>query len=93
MNAILFLAPISAFDQVLSEAPKVNRLVSFARPLNRFTTLTWSVGGLRAPLANHCLEPATSEHLHHPLPQQDRPLRRQAPPLPPRPVLPGLPRR
>ncbi|KAL1679601.1 guanine nucleotide binding protein, alpha subunit [Schizophyllum commune] len=26
MNAILFLAPISAFDQVLSEAPKINRL-------------------------------------------------------------------
>lgn len=26
MNAILFLAPISAFDQVLTEAPKVNRL-------------------------------------------------------------------
>lgn len=26
MNAIIFLAPISAFDQVLAEAPKVNRL-------------------------------------------------------------------
>jgi len=28
MDAIIFLAPISAFDQVLDEAPKVNRLVS-----------------------------------------------------------------
>ncbi|KAJ3794293.1 guanine nucleotide binding protein, alpha subunit [Lentinula aff. detonsa] len=26
LNAIIFLAPISAFDQVLAEAPKVNRL-------------------------------------------------------------------
>jgi guanine nucleotide-binding protein alpha-1 subunit len=26
MDAIIFLAPISAFDQVLAEAPKVNRL-------------------------------------------------------------------
>lgn len=27
MEAIIFLAPISAFDQVLSEDPQVNRLV------------------------------------------------------------------
>lgn len=40
MNAILFLAPISAFDQVLSEAPKVNRLVSvdvFVSPLQTYS--------------------------------------------------------
>jgi hypothetical protein len=29
VEAIIFLAPISAFDQVLSEDPKVNRLVRF----------------------------------------------------------------
>lgn len=28
MNAIIFLAPISCFDQVLAEDPNVNRLVS-----------------------------------------------------------------
>lgn len=27
MNAIIFLAPISAFDEVLAEDPSVNRLV------------------------------------------------------------------
>lgn len=42
MNAIIFLAPISCFDQVLAEDPNVNRLVSvsqvfsvsYVRPLN-----------------------------------------------------------
>jgi hypothetical protein len=29
VEAIIFLAPISAFDQVLAEDPKVNRLVRF----------------------------------------------------------------
>lgn len=29
VEAIIFLAPISAFDQVLTEDPKVNRLVRF----------------------------------------------------------------
>ena len=29
VEAIIFLAPISAFDQVLSEDTKVNRLVRF----------------------------------------------------------------
>ena len=29
VDAIIFLAPISAFDQVLTEDPKVNRLVRY----------------------------------------------------------------
>ena len=38
MNAIIFLAPISCFDQVLAEDPNVNRLVS--APLFRASDLT-----------------------------------------------------
>lgn len=45
MNAIIFLAPISCFDQVLQEDPSVNRLVRrlvpvipwyLIRPIGRF---------------------------------------------------------
>lgn len=40
MDAIIFLAPISAFDQVLAEAPKVNRLVSYLNSFFFYTMQT-----------------------------------------------------
>lgn len=35
MDAIIFLAPLSAFDEVLAEDPNVNRLVSALRVISR----------------------------------------------------------
>jgi len=39
MDAIIFLAPLSAFDQVLAEDENVNRLVSDISSLNRMIAL------------------------------------------------------
>ena len=54
------------------------------------TILNPCTGGLRSPLADHRLQPLTPEHVHHPLPQQDRRLQEQAAQGPAREILPRV---
>jgi hypothetical protein len=59
-SAILFLAPISCFDQVLDEDPMVNRLVRSRFALNLFILASRSVvnriGRLGSALEIHSFE-------------------------------------
>lgn len=71
MNAIIFLAPISCFDQVLAEDPSVNRLVSALSvlcPPNQ-----WCCTGRFSPVVDiDCLEQAAGRYPAGLVPQQVR---------------------
>ena len=73
MDAIIFLAPISAFDQVLTEDPKVNRLVcpfyliNFVGQVQNPTS-----GGFGTIVEGHLPKQATGQGGPRTIPQQVR---------------------
>ena len=81
MNAIIFLAPISCFDQVLEEDPTVNRLVSF--PFQRHIIVRYSrdvtmdtycfenAGRFSAAMEVDCVERPTSADVPRALLEQN----------------------
>jgi hypothetical protein len=69
VNAIIFLAPISCFDQVLAEDPSINRLVCDRMPLE-VLLLTLDTGRLHQPLDICCFKSAVEEHCPRFIPQQ-----------------------
>ena len=63
MNAIIFLAPISCFDQVLAEDPSVNRLVSALRVLRPTQLIVFIRTGRFSPIVDiNRLEQATGRY-------------------------------
>jgi hypothetical protein len=73
VDAIIFLAPISAFDQVLTEDPQVNRLVrsfSFVKFLGSLKNA--SSGGFGAIVEGNLSKQAASKGRPRAVPQQMR---------------------
>jgi len=71
MNAIIFLAPISCFDQVLQEDPTVNRLVCLISfpPVVPSSGVT---GGLLPSLEVNCVQSVVEEDGPRTFPKQVR---------------------
>jgi len=71
IDAIIFLAPISCFDQVLAEDHLVNRLVrlliSVSDLLSVSPNFNTHVGRLRQPLDIRCLKPIIGKHEPRPV--------------------------
>jgi hypothetical protein len=72
MDAIIFLAPISCFDQVLAEDDTVNRLVRLFVLLFLLRIDTRLSGGLCSSLESHRLKPTAEENEPGPIPEQVR---------------------
>jgi hypothetical protein len=72
MNAIIFLAPISCFDQALAEDSAVNRLVRPAPPSSMWLerSLNICLGGFGASLEIHRSEPTVEIHKSCAIPEQ-----------------------
>jgi hypothetical protein len=59
MDSIIFLAPISGFDETLAEDPNVNRLVRSLSSYFRDLKLDEIAGGFDSFMAGNCQESTT----------------------------------